>query len=142
MFHHLHLVFGFVLCPHVTAACSFWLQVPTGRCSSLWLFLDCSVCHQTGRCSPQLVLVSASSFSHICSTRQDAVVLSWRWVLVVSHHIGDGQGRECFDTFPRFVVGDPSARFETHTPLTYETNGRGNPSGRRSSATFSWNALT
>ena len=36
---------------------------------------------------------------------------------------GDGQGRECFDTFPRFVVGDPSARFETHTPLTYETNG-------------------
>ena len=36
---------------------------------------------------------------------------------------GDGQGRECFDPFPRFVVGDPSARFETHTPLTYETNG-------------------
>ena len=36
---------------------------------------------------------------------------------------GDGYGRECFDTLPRFVVGDPSARFETHTPLTYETNG-------------------
>ena len=36
---------------------------------------------------------------------------------------GDGQGRECFDTFPRFVVGDPSARFDSHTPLTYETNG-------------------
>ena len=36
---------------------------------------------------------------------------------------GDGQGRECFDPLPRFVVGDPSARFETHTPLTYETNG-------------------
>ena len=24
---------------------------------------------------------------------------------------GDGPGRECFDTFPTFVVGDPSARF-------------------------------
>ena len=36
---------------------------------------------------------------------------------------GDGFGRGCFDTLPRFVVGDPSARFETHTPLTYETNG-------------------
>ena len=36
---------------------------------------------------------------------------------------GDGSGRECFDTFPTFVVGDPSARFGTHTPLTYETNG-------------------
>ena len=36
---------------------------------------------------------------------------------------GDGYGRECFDTLPQFVVGDPSARFETHTPLTYETNG-------------------
>ena len=36
---------------------------------------------------------------------------------------GDGHGRECFDTLPQFVVGDPSARFETHTPLTYETNG-------------------
>ena len=36
---------------------------------------------------------------------------------------GDGFGRECFDTLPQFVVGDPSARFETHTPLTYETNG-------------------
>ena len=35
---------------------------------------------------------------------------------------GDGFGRGCFDTLPRFV-GDPSARFETHTPLTYETNG-------------------
>ena len=28
---------------------------------------------------------------------------------------GDGFGRECFDTLPQFVVGDPSARFETHT---------------------------
>ena len=57
---------------------------------------------------------------------------------------GDGQGRECFDTFPRFVVGDPSARFETHTPLTYmrQMERRGNPSGWRSSATFSRNALT
>ena len=36
---------------------------------------------------------------------------------------GDGFGRGCFDTLPRFVVGDPSARFETHTLLTYETNG-------------------
>ena len=36
---------------------------------------------------------------------------------------GDGFGRGCFDTLPRFVVGDPSARFETHAPLTYETNG-------------------
>ena len=36
---------------------------------------------------------------------------------------GDGYGRECFDPLPQFVVGDPSARFETHTPLTYETNG-------------------
>ena len=36
---------------------------------------------------------------------------------------GDGQGRECFDTFPTFVVGDPSARFGTHTPLTYDTTG-------------------
>ena len=36
---------------------------------------------------------------------------------------GDGHGRECFDTFPTFVVGDPSARFDTHTPLTYETTG-------------------
>ena len=36
---------------------------------------------------------------------------------------GDGSGRECFDTFPTFVVGDPSARFGTHAPLTYETNG-------------------
>ena len=36
---------------------------------------------------------------------------------------GDGPGRECFDTFPTFVVGDPSAPFGTHTPLTYETNG-------------------
>ena len=27
---------------------------------------------------------------------------------------GDGFGRGCFDTLPRFVVGDPSARFETH----------------------------
>ena len=42
----------------------------------------------------------------------------------------DGQGRECFDTFPRFVVGDPSACFETHTPLTYETNGETSPLGR------------
>ena len=51
---------------------------------------------------------------------------------------GDGQGRECFDTFPRFVVGDPSARFDTHTPLTYETTGEtDSPSGRRSSATYS-----
>ena len=33
---------------------------------------------------------------------------------------GDGFGRECFDTLPRFVVGDPSALFETHTPLTYK----------------------
>ena len=32
---------------------------------------------------------------------------------------GDGFGRGCFDTLPRFVVGDPSARFETHTPLTH-----------------------
>ena len=47
-----------------------------------------------------------------------------------SHHLplgsflpGDGQGRECFDLLPRFVVGDPSTRFETHTPLTYKTNG-------------------
>ena len=51
---------GFELCPHVAGARSFWLQVPTGRCSSLWLYLDCSVCHQTGRSSPQLVLASAS----------------------------------------------------------------------------------
>ena len=36
---------------------------------------------------------------------------------------GDGHGRECFDTFPTFVVGDPSARYGTHTPLTYETTG-------------------
>ena len=36
---------------------------------------------------------------------------------------GDGQGRECFDTFPTFVVGDPSARFGTHAPLTYDTSG-------------------
>ena len=36
---------------------------------------------------------------------------------------GDGHGRECFDTFPTFVVGDPSARFDTHTPLTYKTTG-------------------
>ena len=28
---------------------------------------------------------------------------------------GDGHGRECFDTFPTFVVGDP---------LTYETTGK------------------
>ena len=33
---------------------------------------------------------------------------------------GDGYGRECFDTFPTFVVGDPSARFGTQTPLTYD----------------------
>ena len=36
---------------------------------------------------------------------------------------GDGSGRESFDTFPTFVVGDPEARFDTHTPLTYETIG-------------------
>ena len=36
---------------------------------------------------------------------------------------GDGYGRASFDTFPTFVVGDPSARFDTHTPLTYETTG-------------------
>ena len=36
---------------------------------------------------------------------------------------GDGQGRECLDTFPTFVVGDPSARFGTHAPLTYDTTG-------------------
>ena len=36
---------------------------------------------------------------------------------------GDGSGRESFDTFPTFVVGDPEARFDTHTPLTYETTG-------------------
>ena len=47
------------------------------------------------------------------------------------------------DTLPQFVVGDPSARFETHTPLTYETNGeRSNPSGQRFSATFSKNVPT
>ncbi len=36
---------------------------------------------------------------------------------------GDDEGRECFDTFPTFVVGDPAARFDTHAPLTYETTG-------------------
>ena len=36
---------------------------------------------------------------------------------------GDGSGRGSFDTFPTFVVGDPEARFDTHTPLTYETTG-------------------
>ena len=36
---------------------------------------------------------------------------------------GDGSGRESFDTFPTFVVGDPEARFDTHAPLTYETTG-------------------
>ena len=36
---------------------------------------------------------------------------------------GDGPGRECFDTFPTFVVRDPSARFGSHAPLTYETTG-------------------
>ena len=36
---------------------------------------------------------------------------------------GDGNGRESFDTFPTFVVGDPDARFDHHTPLTYETTG-------------------
>ena len=36
---------------------------------------------------------------------------------------GDGNGRESFDTFPTFVVGDPDARFDTHTPLTYVTTG-------------------
>ena len=30
---------------------------------------------------------------------------------------GDGSGRESFDTFPSFVVGDPSARFDTHTHM-------------------------
>ena len=34
-----------------------------------------------------------------------------------------GLTQECFDTFPTFVVGDPSARFGTHTPLTYDTTG-------------------
>ena len=36
---------------------------------------------------------------------------------------GDGGGRGAFDTFPTFIVGDPDARFDTHTPLTYETTG-------------------
>ena len=36
---------------------------------------------------------------------------------------GGGSGRGSFDTFPTFVVGDPEARFDTHTPLTYETTG-------------------
>ena len=36
---------------------------------------------------------------------------------------GDDSGRRSFDTFPTFVVGDPDARFDTHTPLTYETTG-------------------
>ena len=36
---------------------------------------------------------------------------------------GDGNGLESFDALPSFVVGDPSARFDTHTPLTYETTG-------------------
>ena len=36
---------------------------------------------------------------------------------------GDDSGRRSFDTLPTFVVGDPNARFDTHTPLTYETTG-------------------
>ena len=36
---------------------------------------------------------------------------------------GDDSGRKSFDTCPTFVVGDPGARFGTHTPLTYETTG-------------------
>ena len=36
---------------------------------------------------------------------------------------GDDSGRRSFDTRPTFVVGDPDARFDTHTPLTYETTG-------------------
>ena len=28
---------------------------------------------------------------------------------------GDGGGRGAFDTFPTFIVGDPDARFDTHT---------------------------
>ena len=37
---------------------------------------------------------------------------------------GDDSGRKSFDTRPTFVVGDPGARFGTHTPLTYETTGK------------------
>ena len=36
---------------------------------------------------------------------------------------GDDSGRRSFDARPTFVVGDPDARFDTHTPLTYETTG-------------------
>ena len=36
---------------------------------------------------------------------------------------GDGSGRGPFDIYPTFVVGDPSAKFDTHTPLSYDTSG-------------------
>ena len=178
----------------------FWLQVPTGRCSSLWRILIAPCQARQG----VVVLCwhkSQPPFPHLELPRQDVVVLCWRCFLVsvdmasplpedgirrvsisptdtepepddmepcaaplpmeiderpgvrgayevrfpavtpvtppaigLSHAQwcdkvmneslpGDGFGRGCFDTLPRFVVGDPSARFETHTPLTYETNG-------------------
>ena len=177
-----------------------WLQVPTGRCSSLWRILIAPCQARQG----VVVLCwhkSLPLFPRLELPRQDVVVLCWRWSLVfctwrphflwmefeesvlvqltlnrtqmtwnrvllplpmeiderpgvrgayevrlpavtpvtppaigLSHAQwcdkilneslpGDGFGRGCFDTLPRFVVGDPSARFETHTPLTYETNG-------------------
>ena len=36
---------------------------------------------------------------------------------------GDDSGRGPFDTLPTFVVGDPTAKFDTHAPLSYETTG-------------------
>ena len=45
----------------------FWLQVPTGRCSSLWRIFDCSGSSQTGRCSPLLAQVTATFSSLVAS---------------------------------------------------------------------------
>ena len=48
----------------------------------------------------------------------------WRFHSVKGRNLpGDDSGRKSFDTLSTFVVGDPGARFGTHTPLTYETTG-------------------
>ncbi len=56
---------------------------------------------------------------------------------------GDGSGRECFDTCPTFVVGDPSARFDTHTPGPMKRQVKlGIPFGKTSSVISSRIVLT
>ena len=190
MFHHLQQLF--VLVSSKGMKTLFWLQVPTGRCSSLWRILIAPCQARQG----VVVLCWHNSLPPVpllVLPRQDVVVLCWRCSLVLVYMAsplpedgirrvsisptntepdpddmepcaaplpmeiderpgvrgayevrlpavtpvtppaiglphaqwcdkilneslpGDGFGRGCFDTLPRFVVGDPSARFETHT---------------------------